>query len=199
MSYLEIVDHTRVFKVLHAVDVELAQRVKAKRCPRAGCGGPLHWSRFERKPRGGPIELPQEYCQRLGLCCGWCRKRVLPRSCLFLGRRVYWAAVVILVTAALQGLEKRSASELCRHFAVSRRTVRRWVRYFETVFSRSAQWQRLRGRVSAVVRDDELPKALLEWFASAGRSALDTVVRGLCFVADATRQCSALLEMRGIK
>jgi hypothetical protein len=199
MSYLDIVDHTSLFEVLHAIDVEVAERLRAGRCPRPGCGGPLHWDLFERKPRGGPIEVPEEYCRRLGLCCGWCRKRVLPPSCLFWGRRVYWGAVVILVTAAVQGLEKRSTSELCRHFGVSRRTVRRWVRYLETIFPRGAQWQRLRGRVAAVVRDDELPRALLEWFASTCGSALETVVRCLCFMAEATRQCGFLLEMRGIK
>jgi hypothetical protein len=105
----------------------------------------------------------------------------------------------MLVTAAVQGLQKRSASELCRHFGVSRRTVRRWVRYFEQVFPQGSQWQALRGRVAAVVRDDELPRSLLEWFSSTGRSAFDTVVRCLCFLADVTQQCGFLLEIRGIK
>jgi hypothetical protein len=199
MSYLDIVDHTSLFEVLHAVDEEVAKRLKAKRCPRPGCGGPLHWDLFERKPRGGPIEVPEEYCHRLGLCCGWCRKRVLPPSCLFWGRRVYWGAVVILVTAAVRGLEKRSASELCRHFGGSRRTIRRWVRYFETAFPSGGRWQWLRGRVAAVVRDDDLPGSLLEWFSSTRRSAFDAVVRCLCFLAGTAGRCGDLLETRGIK
>jgi len=197
MSYLELIDQTSLFRILRSIDEEVAEWQRAARCPRPGCGGPLHWGRFDRKPRGESIDLPAEYCQRLGLCCGWCRKRTLPPSCLFWGRRVYWGAAVMLVTAAVQGLEKRSTSELCRHFGVSRRTVRRWVRYFESVFPESGQWQRLRGRVSALVRDDDLPRSLLGWFASAGMSAFETVVRCLAFLSNATRVCSVLLEERG--
>ena len=42
---------------------------------------------------------------RLSFCCGreGCRRRVLPPSVLFWGRRVYWAAVVLVVTAPCQG------------------------------------------------------------------------------------------------
>lgn len=199
MSYLDLIDDTSLFRILRSIDEEVAVRLRAGRCPRPDCGGPLHWGRFDRKPRGERVELPAEYYRRQGLCCGWCRKRVLPPSCLFLGRRVYWGAVVILVTAAVQGLEKRSASELCRHFGASRRTVRRWVRYFASEFAPSVQWQNLRGRVAAVVRDDDLPRSLLQWFASTGISALETVVRCLCFLADAAKECDVLLEERGIK
>ncbi len=197
MSYLDLVDQARLFETLHSIDLELAERHRATRCQQPGCSGPLHWGRFQRKPRGESIELPEEYCQRQGLCCGWCRTRTLPPSCLFFGRRVYWGVAVILVTATVQGLEKRSIADLCRRFGISRRTVRRWVSYFESVFPASHQWQRLRGRVIAVVRDDELPRSLLQQFASSGLSAFETVVRCLVFLANATQVCSVLQKERG--
>ena len=197
MSYLDLVDKTRLFETLHLLDKELAQRQRERGCPQPGCSGPLHWGKFLRKPRGESIELPEAYSQRMGLCCGWCRKRVLPPSCLFFGRRVYWGVVVILVSAAIQGLQKRSMAELCKRFGVSRRTVKRWVRYFESLFWHSDRWQRLRGRVIATVCDKELPKSLLRIFLEGGASEFEAVVRCLSFLAEASQICSDFLKERG--
>jgi hypothetical protein len=57
-----------------------------------------------------------------------------------------------------------SANKLKKLFDVSRLTIKRWVAYFRDVFPFSAQWQRLRGRVSPSVRDSELPGSLLSFF-----------------------------------
>jgi hypothetical protein len=187
MSYLDLVCRVTLFRALHAVDRELAEAERDKRCPVNGCGGPLHWATFERNPRGDEVEaLPEEYCRRLGLCCGWCRKRVLPPSTLFLGRRVYWGCAVMLVTAAAQGLESCTIAELCRRFEVSRRTVKRWVSFFEILFPASHQWQRLRGRVGVQVRDDDLPRGLLAWFFESALEAEGGLVRCLTALAKAS-------------
>jgi len=197
MSYLDFIDQTRLFDTLRSIDKELAEKQRSASCPQPGCSGPLHWGNFQRKPRGESIKIPDEYCQRLDLCCGWCRKRALPPSCLFFGRRVYWGVVVILVTGAVQGLEKRSIAELCKRFGVSRRTIKRWVSYFESTFPTSSQWQRLRGKVIATVSDDDLPRSLLRWYADTGLPGLEIVVRCLSFLANATQVCSILLKERG--
>jgi hypothetical protein len=187
MSYLDLVSRVTLFRALHAVDREVANTERDKRCPVDDCGGPLHWATYERNPRGDEVEqLPDEYRRRLGLCCGWCRKRVLPPSTLFLGRRVYWGCVVMLVTAAAQGLVSCTIAELCRRFDVSRRTVKRWVSFFEVLFPASHQWQRLRGRVGVEVRDDDLPRGLLAWFFESASEAEDGLVRCLTALANAS-------------
>jgi hypothetical protein len=186
MSYLDLVERVTLFRSLHAVDVELAQKHRERLCPVPGCGGPLHWARYTRSPRGEGVEkIPPGCCLRLGLCCGWCRKRVLPPSCLFLGRRVYWGCVVVLVTAAAQGLESHTIAELCRRFKVSRRTVKRWVRFFEVLFPRTAEWKRLRGRVGVQVRDGDLPRGLLALFFGNPGQAEDGLVACLAALARA--------------
>ncbi len=58
----------------------------AKGCP--GCEGPLHRGDYERKPRGALVAAASEaFRVRHSLCCGWCRRRALPPSVRFLGRR----------------------------------------------------------------------------------------------------------------
>lgn len=60
--------------------------------------------------------------------------------------------------------------ELGLLFGVSRATVNRWLRYFGKVFPNSVLWQRVRGRVSPVVRNDNLPRTLIEHLVVADKS-----------------------------
>jgi len=186
MSYLDVVDHVSLYQCLHCVDVELADKVRAKRCPL--CGGPLHSARYERQPRGegDGVEIPEEFRLRLGLCCGWCRRRTLPPSCLYLGRKVFWGCAVMLVTAAAQGLGSYTITELSARFDVSRRTVKRWVSFFDVLFPSSAAWQRLRGRVGVEVRTEELPRGLLAWFLANSTDEQSAVVSCLAALAQAS-------------
>ena len=87
---------------------------------------------------------------RLSLCCGreGCRRRVLPPSVLFWGRRVYWAAVVLVLTALREGrVEGITADRLRVRFGVTRLTLTRWQRYFRAHFPPTATWRRLVGRL----------------------------------------------------
>jgi hypothetical protein len=185
MSYIDLVDRVTLFRALHAIDVELAEDCRAGGCPDPECGGPLHRAAYERCPRGERIELAPELYLRLGLCCGWCRRRVLPPSCLFLGRRVYWGCAVMLVTACVQGLEKRSLNALCERFGVARRTVKRWVHFFAVLFPRTRTWQRWRGRVGPQVRDESLPLTLLASFFAASADRETALVECLHALARA--------------
>jgi hypothetical protein len=177
MWYLHYVCRVTLFRKLQVIDLELASLHSAERCQVEGCGGPLHRADYERKPRGLPtgIEVPEECCRRVSFCCGWCRRRSLPRSCLFFGRRVYFSAVVLLVTAAWQGRGKRSMTKLCQRFKVDARTVKRWLNYFEAVFPVSRLWQRVRGLVSAEVRSFELPYSLVRWYERQSRKLTQLV------------------------
>ena len=51
---------TSFHNLLLRIDEEVAQEVRKKGCPH--CAGVLHSARYERKPRGGPSELPAKYC-----------------------------------------------------------------------------------------------------------------------------------------
>jgi hypothetical protein len=107
-----------------------------------------------REPRGGPADLPETFAVRLSLCCGreGCRRRVLPPSVLFWGRRVYWAAVVLVLTALREGrVAGLTAERLRARFGVTRLTLRRWRHYFREHFPQTGTWCRLVGRPSPPV------------------------------------------------
>ena len=182
--YLGTVSQVTLFALLHGIDQELAARTRAGRCP--FCGGPLHLGAYRRKARGGPEGIAEEVCVRLSLCCGreGCRRRTLPPSCLFLGRKVYWGAIVLVVVALRQRRRQSfSAARLRSLFGVSWETVRRWMGYFSEVFPLSRRWQRVRGLVPADVRDDELPAALLETFVEVRGDAAGGLVDCLALLA----------------
>jgi hypothetical protein len=147
---------------LRKVDEDLAARTRDKGC--GFCGGPLDAAGWDRKPRGCDA-VPDVVCRRHGLCCRRCRRRTLPPSAVFLGRKVYFGAVILVsITARQRRLVGSTARELRKLFGVSKDTLARWLAFFRTDFPASSAWKRLRGRVSARVRDEELPSALLAEF-----------------------------------
>ena len=177
----EVLQRKSLFALLHKIDQDLAERTKANRCP--FCGGPLHNAYYPRKPRGGPPELEEAFEIQFGLCCGrpGCRRRVLPPSVRFWDRRVYWAPVLLLVSALRQGqkpvitLERLKA--LC---GVCRLTVKRWEHYFRELFVQNLRYRRLSGRLFPPVNLDQLPRALLSHFVSDGsEGALANCLRAL--------------------
>jgi len=96
---------------LLALDTQAAQQTRLQGCLR--CAGPLYAAHYARKPRGlGPDALKAgRYEVRLSLCCGreGCRARATPPSVRFLGRRVY-AAVAVLVLSLCEALASLAAS-----------------------------------------------------------------------------------------
>ena len=150
------------FASLEDFDRQIAEAVAAAGCRH--CGGPLHQGNYERKPRGGYVAGAGEaFTLRHSLCCGreGCRKRALPPSLRFLGRRVYLEAVVLLASALAMALETlRAASEVT---GVPPRTLRRWRGWWTEAFPRSAVWTELRARfVPPPPAESELPWSLLE-------------------------------------
>lgn len=185
--YRELLQKATLYALLAQFDRDLADEARRGGCEH--CGGPLHDGRYERKPRGGP-KLPDTYCERLSLCCGRrdCRRRTLPPSCLFFGRRVYWGVVVLVVTALRQRRVDGSAGRRVRAFlGVPRRTLERWLVWFEEVFPTTALWRRVRGRIGADVHDGELPSSLLTAFERAWTELQESVVACLRLLADGTR------------
>jgi len=149
------------------------------------CGGPLYHAPYHRKPRGGPPNLPEEYLIRLSLCCGreGCRRRTLPLSVLFWGRRVYWGVVIIVVTALRQQrLEGFCARKIFELFGATRLTLLRWSSYFREIFPQSKIWQLLRSRWMPPVTPESIPLAVLERLGLARGDPQATLLRCLCLL-----------------
>lgn len=167
--YLDIATKPSLYAGLRRIDEDLADQVRTAGCPH--CGGPLHSAAFARKPRG--VDLPEPLSLRLGLCCGRCRRRTLPPSVLFWGRRVYLGAVLLVIATVWRGrLEGASARRLRQRFGVTANTLRRWRSYFAHDVPVSAAFQRMRGVLSAAVRHDALPGSLLAALGGATAVAI---------------------------
>lgn len=150
------------WQFLFAVDQDLARTAREKSCP---CGGRLHRANYPRKPRGAE-DLPEAYGSRLSFCCerDGCRKRVTPPSARFLGRKVYLAAVVVLVSAMRQGPTPRRVRELSQLFGADRQTIARWQVFWREQFPQTAFWRVARGRLLLTAEVVLLPRSLLEVF-----------------------------------
>ena len=161
----ELIQKERLYSLLYQIDQDLAEEQKHKRCPY--CQGPLHQGNYERKPRGGPVDLDEKFNKRRSWCCGrqGCRRRTMPPSVLFMGRRVYWGCVLLILTALRQNrVTGFSSQRLRKRFGVAGKTLKRWKGYFREAFPKSAVWQRLRGRLSVEVSNGHLPGDLLDCF-----------------------------------
>jgi hypothetical protein len=180
------------FAKLLELDEQLARVVAEAGCRH--CGGPLHRAHYPRKPRGAVFAVAGEaFSLRHSLCCGrpGCRRRTLPPSLRFLGRRVYLEVVVLLASLCTQlAVSLRAAA---RAMAVPRRTLGRWGRWWREWLPQTALWTQVRAHFAppppAAAR---LPRSLLERLeATVGRQA--AVVAAGCGVRDAALLLAARL------
>jgi hypothetical protein len=88
-----------------------------------------------------------------------------PPSLRFLGRKVFFGVLVLLLPILRDGPTPARLNRLCETFGVSVRTVRRWCRFWRETFVTSRVWQAARGRFAAPVREGAaLPGSLLGAF-----------------------------------
>jgi hypothetical protein len=148
---------------LLAVDQDLAEETRKKACP---CGGRLHSANYLRKPRGTPGQLPEQECLRLSFCCDrdGCRKRVTPPSVRFLGRKVYFGAIVILISAMRQGPSPRRVRELSTRFGADESTITRWQTFWREHFPQTPFWKVARAGFITLGEIVCLPYSLLDTF-----------------------------------
>jgi len=148
---------------LRAVDDDLAAETRKKGC---SCGGRLHAANYLRKPRGTPAQLPEPLRLRLSFCCDrdGCRKRATPRSVRFLGRTVYLAAIVIVVSAMRQGPTPRRISELSERFGADESTIARWQRFWREHFPQTPFWKVARAGFVTLGEIVSLPYSLVDAF-----------------------------------
>ena len=145
--YHDLPRTARFWSFLLAVDQDLAEETRKKACP---CGGRLHSANYLRKPRGTPVRLPEQEFLRFSFCCDrdGCRKRVTPPSVRFLGRKVYFGAIVILIGAMRQGPSPRRVRELSTRFGADESTITRWQTFWREHFPQTP-FGRLHGPVSS--------------------------------------------------
>lgn len=177
--YQAVLADAKFHEQLLAFDRDLAVTARAARCWR--CGGVLHAASYDRKPRGGPAGLGQEYAERFSFCCAVddCRKRTTPPSLRFLGRRVYLATVVTLISAMLLGTTPARLARLSAVPGIDRRTLARWRAWWRSTFTESPFAPVARAAVVPPLDIAGLPVSLLERFAGEVREQLVALLRFL--------------------
>lgn len=149
----------RFFSLPLDLDRDLLEEAREAGC--LHCGEVLHRGDYERKPRGAPERLPEGFSTRFSLCCSRCRRRLTPPSLRFLGRKVYLAVAVVLVSAMMLGPSPPRAARLKRALGVSRRTLCRWRIWWRDTFGQAPFFRSLRGLLPAPVERADLPLSLL--------------------------------------
>ena len=142
-------------------DRDRAEACRATGCP--DCGGPLHAANYLRKPRGWLIALGEQHNLRFSFCCAvdGCRDRATPPSLRFLGRKVYLATIVTLISAMRNGLTERRLGKLAEAIGVDRRTVARWRSWWLATFTSTPLWRAKSAGFMPPVEGDDLPASLL--------------------------------------
>jgi hypothetical protein len=161
---------------LAEIDAEHARRVREARCP--NCGGALDCADYARKPRPELGEASSAYARRRSFCCrvDGCRQRATPPSLRFFGRRVYIAVVVVIASAAARTMRLRGRGRPERVHDVPIRTVRRWIAWWETVFTVSAFWTEAKAFFARPVDEQQLPASLIARFGGATSKAIETML-----------------------
>jgi hypothetical protein len=175
----ELLQSANLFQLLYRIDIDRANQKQKAGCPY--CGGTLHTSNYQRKPRGGP-GLPESLHTRFSFCCSneQCRRRTMPESMRFMDRRVYFRVVIVLVTALKQNKpQKYSRNMLARMLGANRKTISRWLTYFRAIFPRSNIWKQARGCISPVVSSQNLPGSLVDFYSGHFGSAEQALINCL--------------------
>jgi hypothetical protein len=166
---------------LGEMDAQRARRVQEAGC--AHCGGALDRADYPRKPRGELGEAADAYARRFSLCCRveGCRRRATPPSLRFLGRKVYFAALVVIASAIGRDTQLVGRGRAREVKGVPVRTVRRWLVWWQTAFALSAFWAEAKALFAVPVAVERLPASLLERIAGN-----DTLGRTLALLAPIT-------------
>lgn len=172
-----------IFARLEKVDEAIAAAVAAGRCRH--CEGPLHRGDYRRKPRGALMAAAGEaFTLRYSLCCGrrGCRKRALPPSLRFLGRRVYLEVVVVVASMIAQAIS--AARAVVAATGVPLRTLRRWGTWWREAFPETPLWTQLRARfVPPPPSEADLPRSLIARLGDHGVRADAVTAEALLLAA----------------
>lgn len=122
--------------LLFRIDQSLAVEEQKRGCSR---GDVLHSANHPRKPRGVRSALDKSYEYRFSFWCAEedCRRREIPPSVRFLGRKVYLSVIVVAVTALHHGLTKKQHRRLIETLDISDWILLRWRRFWPETFPQS--------------------------------------------------------------
>ena len=171
----------QVYQLLEKVDGDLTEEARRQGC--LLCGGQLHRSDYDRKPRGGP-----QWEMRFSLCCAreGCRRRHTPPSVRFMGRRVYAGLVVVLVSAMLHGLNPERVQRLREVLGIDRRTLARWRQWWLVLFVESSFWREAHARFMPSLCPKTMPLSLCVHFGVERRDRLLELLKFLAPITTPT-------------
>ena len=175
----ELLQNTNLFRLLHRIDIDLAAGQQKAGCP--FCGSTLHYSNYQRQPRGGP-PLDDELYIRFSLCCSneKCRRRTLPKSTIFMGRRVYFGAAILIITTLNQNIpQEYSKNLLSQLYEVNRQTINNWLAYFREIFPKTGIWKTARGLLGSEVGNHDLPESLMKHYCAHSPSSESAIIKCL--------------------
>jgi hypothetical protein len=177
--YPAVLADAKFHEQLFVFDRDLAASARAARCWL--CGGALHSASYDRKPRGGPPGLGPAYAERFSFCCAvdGCRKRTTPPSLRFLGRKVYLATVVTLISAMLLGTTPARLARLSTVPGIDRRTLARWRAWWCSTFTDSGFAPIAKAVFMPPLDITGLPVSLLDRFAGDIEQKLTALLRFL--------------------
>ena len=194
--YQAVLADAKFHEQLLVFDRDLAACARAARCWL--CGGALHSASYDHKPRGSlpralgrPGGLGQEYAERFSFCCAvdGCRKRTTPPSLRFLGRKVYLATVVTLISAMLLGTTPSRLARLSAVPGIDRRTLVRWRTWWRSTFTDGPFAAVAKAALVPPLDIAGLPVSLLDRFAGDIERKLIALLR---FLAPLTGGASAM-------
>jgi hypothetical protein len=177
--YQAVLADAKFHEQLLVFDRDLSATTRAAGCGQ--CGGALHAAPFGRKPRGGPAGLGQDYGRRFSFCCAvdGCRKRATPPSLRFLGRKVYLATIVTLISAMLHGTTPARLTRLSIVPGIDRRTLARWHSWWRSTFTDGPFALVAKACFMPPVDIASLPASLLDRFAGGIERKLTDLLRFL--------------------
>ena len=184
--YQAVLADAKFHEQLLVFDRDLAASARAARCWL--CGGALHSASYDRKPRGSlarvlarPGGLDQEFAERFSFCCAvdGCRKRTTPPSLRFLGRKVYLATMVTLISAMLLGTTPARLARLSAMPGIDRRTLARWRTWWRSSFTDGPFASVAKAALVPPLDIAGLPVSLLDRFAGDIERKLAALLRFL--------------------
>ena len=121
------------------------------------------------------------YAERFSFCCAvdGCRKRTTPPSLRFLGRKVYLATVVTLISAMLLGTTPARLARLSTVPGIDRRTLTRWRAWWRSTFTDSRFAPIAKAAFMPPLEIAGLPVSLLDRFAGGIEQQLTGLLRFL--------------------
>lgn len=178
-------------RFIFTIDRDRAEQCRAAGCLR--CGERLHSAAYPRKPRGVPEKAKHYYERRFSFTCRRCeiekqRHRTTPPSVRFLGRKVWLATVVILISAMRDGPTDRRIARLAETLRIDRRTLEHWRRWWLETFTALPFWRAKAGAFRRPVDAARLPASLLDRFRG---DAEERLIACLGFLAPITGGVSA--------